>query len=499
MTRDDRNAISYSKFKAVNFRGTFVAVPRYGKTRYALEILKTISIKFHPNIPNMCIIVRSIAVKQMWEYELDLMNEDSSLRVTVTIFSISEAMLFKHSEYYFVVFDEIHRFMTPDAKNLINGIKFKYKYGLGLTGTKPTNRDDLEFLNQHLPIFDSISREEAISNNWILPKIEINYLLELSDSDKIEYARLSKNITYLLTKYKGLYKHLGIPFIKDDFTLLRACYTGIRVPNEYLDLTNNIQYITASAIIPSISELMISQDANPDEWTPNKISEDGKFFIDFVRLRNDIIVNNNAKKEAVLKIAELFKEPTICFNESIDFAEDIVETLLETNRDITPVVYHGSIKSRPILNPDTNQYYTYVSGAKKGQVKYFGKKGILNDVIEGLKEARYTFLSTVKALDEGINVPNLSCVICTAGTMNPTPYIQRTERASTVFDKRQPIVFNLAIGDYYMSSEEEPAILVHSRDLIKLKSRQQAAGVRPIWIHSVDELIELSEEYYNNC
>ena len=69
MTKDERNEISYYKFKEAGFRGTLIAPPRYGKTSYALNIILRIYNKFKSNLPSCMIIVRNVAVKQQWEYE----------------------------------------------------------------------------------------------------------------------------------------------------------------------------------------------------------------------------------------------------------------------------------------------------------------------------------------------------------------------------------------------------------------------------------------------
>ena len=501
MTKDERNEISYYKFKEAGFRGTLIAPPRYGKTSYALNIILRIYNKFKSNLPSCMIIVRNVAVKQQWEYEKNKLEIEQDIQLNVLISTISEAMNFRHKDYYFVVFDEIHRFLTQEGKFLIGKSKFNYTYGLGLTGTAPSDTDALNFLKMNLPIFDTITRKEAIDNNWILPKVEINILLELSEGDKFEYMRLSKHIDDTLKKYKNVHKFLEIPFIKDAFSVIRACYSGIRVPNEYLALTQDITYFKSTVVVNIVSETMTyysnlaPNTEEEKEWSVYTVADECKMFMEFIRLRNDILINNEIKKETVIEIAKLFKEPTICFNESIRFAEDLLEEIEEQKIDIKPTIYHGSIESRPLINPLTNTFYTYAGGAKKGQPKYFGKKGILKDTIEGLKQGWYNFLITVKALDEGINVPNLTIVICTAGTMNPIPYIQRTERASTVFEKRTPLVFNLVFNDFYIMVDENPH-LIKNRDLTKLKIRQISAKSSPLW-SNVTDLKNIANEYYN--
>lgn len=502
MTREERNSISYMRWKDAGFVGTLIAPPRYGKTRYVISIIHTIAKKFIPETPNILVVVRSAAVRQQWLYEKELYEDTNYVNLTFNVVSITEAINMLHSKYYLVVFDEVHRFTTFEGKKLISKQVFDYRFAMALTGTPPFDKDDIEFLNKHLPIYDTITKAEAVSNGWILNKIEVNLVLELSDGDKLSYERFSHRITDIMNKYKGIYKKMQIPFIPNDFTLIRSLYTGVAVPIDFQDMTNDVKYISSTHIVEAVANLMgWSTMLDHDDpinalWNPNIIHEECKLYMDFVRLRNDIIINNRIKEDAVMRIAELFDEPTICFNESIEFAEKLADNL--QYKGINTAVYHGSIKSRPMINPDTNKPFTYKTGAKKGQVRYFGKKSILIDTVQGLNEGRYRFLSTVKALDEGVNIPNLVCVICTSGTMNPIPYIQRTERASTVCaTDKQPIVFNLVFNDFYLDASTDGYSLVKSRDLTKLRSRQIAAKTSPVWVYGLNELIDVQTLYYS--
>ena len=110
-----------------------------------------------------------------------------------------------------------------------------------------------------------------------------------------------------------------------------------------------------------------------------------------------------------------------------------------------------------------------------GKVKKFGKDSIRKLAIEGMINGTYTFLSTARAFDEGLTIPNLKQVITTAGTANPMQYAQRGARGKTVdiYDPNKVTrIYNLYFEDFnILNSDGEPE-LVKSRDKTKLLLRQ---------------------------
>jgi ERCC4-related helicase len=222
-------------------------------------------------------------------------------------------------------------------------------------------------------------------------------------------------------------------------------------------------------------------------WNPLNIETRVKTFVTFVKRRTDIIHNNIVKLNAVLDIYNKFPNRTICFNESIIFAERIKEAIIYTLHK-PAISYHSKIESSPIIDPASGQPYTYNGGAKVGEVKLFGKKKLLQEMLNGMREGRYNFLSTARALDEGIDVPNLEQIITTAGSANPIQYSQRSARAKTV-DLYNPTKIARIINLYFDDFTDSTGEYIRCRDKQKLRARQRLNDSNAYWVDSIDDIM----------
>jgi len=126
----------------------------------------------------------------------------------------------------------------------------------------------------------------------------------------------------------------------------------------------------------------------------------------------------------------------------------------------------------------------YKGGKRAGEVKLFGKDVLRKSIIQNMKNGELLFLATARALDEGLDIPNLEMVITTAGTANPIQYTQRNARGKTVDiynpDKVTKII-NLYFDDFY----DEEGNLNKSRDKTKLLYRQQEANSEVKYIKDI--------------
>ena len=171
--------------------------------------------------------------------------------------------------------------------------------------------------------------------------------------------------------------------------------------------------------------------------------------------------------------------------------------------NIQAVAYHSNIKSRPLMNPKTNQFFrigekylgedgqilpkhiredgSYKSGISEntGKPKLFGLSYFKKDAIEGLREGKYSFISTASSLDKGMDIVDLEVAFITGGTCNS---IQQTQRGGRVkrlafnSDKGKALIFNVYVAD--------------TRDEYKLKERQKGSKHEIKVLTDLDELIK---------
>lgn len=477
--------------------GTLNYVPRFGKTFTAINFIINPHLKAKED-NYVIILVPSEIVARVWHDNLKSYC-DAIDRIEIrTINSCqNETAVLKCS---LLIVDELHKFVSDERRSYIDGTFINHIYRLGLTGTYPFDKE-YSWLHELYPIVDTIEEREAIDKGWISNFIEYNILLELSDKDKITYKKLSEPIAEILDLFRNKYKYFLIPggtLMPDDFSLIQACYSGMKAKS----LDGNDIYITYDKICNTLAGLMgwhrnldISDELGKqinDYWSPNAIHEASKKFMDFIRKRNNILINNEVKLNVVKEIVSKYHYPTIIFNESTDFADAITEAINNDSDYHNAICYHSNIESRPIINPATNSYYLYTTGERKGEPKVFGKKTIKNMVIEGTRTGIYTIISTAKALDEGLDIPNLEVVICTAGTTNPMTYKQRTARGKTVDiynPNKTTKIFNLVFNDFLDDPDSEGnRKTILSRDLQKLKARQRESGNHIYWISELSQV-----------
>lgn len=493
-----------------NGKGTLNYVMRFGKTEVACIIIERLLTK-RPDA-QIIITVPSEAVATNWlEYLPGYFNNGIITRLGITsvedyverisrvvkvvpIGTLTNMCKITKPECTLLIVDEIHKF-TSDVryKTLLS---VNYKYILGLTGTFPDGEEG-KLVSAICPVIDVITEKEAIDNNWISPFIEYNIILDLPDEDKKKYAQFSVPIQTMIEDVKGIrYKfHLpdGTPLFRDDFDMLSAMYYGTRVLNqlgksEYIKPTEIRQLIAASQ--------GWKRDMNLDDplmqqidryWNPTNLEARVKSFHDVVRKRNELLINHPLKLEAVMEIFKYSRKVTICFNESTDFADAVANGINARFAKVHPIAitYHSNIASKPLRDPVTNQWITYKSGEKAGQIKLFGKQTLKTIAIEGIRNGAFKFLSTARALDEGVTIANVEQVITTAGTANPIQYKQRTARGKTI-DIYNPNkitqIFNICFDGFYDVDEK----WVRSRDLTKLEYRQKDNFIRPITIKGLD-------------
>lgn len=498
ITKRDRQIEGASKWRNARGIGTFYWTPRFGKTYGAIEFI--INPHLNVNVENcVIIIVPSEIIAQQWETTLRSFANDLTRIAFYTASYFSSNPDFS-TECTLLIVDELQKFLTPERKSMIDGTRVKHHYRLGLTGTYPS----VDWMKELYPIVDIITEDEAIEKKWISPFLEYNWLLELPETDKAKYERFSGPISETLEMFKPLLNVLvregNTRIFNDEFSLIMACKNGFSA----ISLSGIKKWITYDQLCNTISLMLgwhihldLTVPANKELamlWAPSMIHNRAKVFIDFVRKRNDVLIDNNVKLEAVAEIISRNTVPTIIFNESTAFADRLTEYLnARFNGTYTVACYHSQIDSKLMIDPTTGDYFKFSTGERAGLPKTLGKDSIKKIVIQGFRDGYYDALCTAKSLDEGLDIPKIEQVICTGGTTNPMTYQQRTARGKSV-DYYNPDkitkIYNLVFDDFINSTAE----LIKSRDKTKLILRQSETGSTIKWLKNLDEINNVTSE-----
>ena len=462
--------------------GTLNYVMRFGKTRIIELVVERTLAKF-PNREIILLVPTDIAYKNV-EYIIKKHNIQC-----YTLTTVANILEDKKLESYLLIIDEIHRFIGEKAVNIIKQIKFKYT--LGLTGSKMSRENKSILAKIGFPVIDTITEEEAIANNWISDYDEYNVAIDISDNEKRHYKLLSKAITDISDNFKGMYIRMNelfkVRYFNGDYELIRSLYTGYTIKDRNF---NKIGYIEADKL-----RLIIAKTQGYKEggiitneltkrmytfWNPDNIEELARTYIKCVAARNDYLKHNVSKVNAVLDLTNVIDKPTIIFNDSIEMIDQLYTTIKGTK-----VKYHSAIE--PIMKRyDNGEIITYLSGDKQGMPKMFGATVQKRDAIESLNNGTAQFLITGKSLNESLNIPSIEYIICSSGDTNATTYDQRVARGKTIDNNnslKKCTIINLFIDDFTYNDE-----FIVSRDKQKLVTRQENVK-NTIWIENISDMI----------
>jgi superfamily II DNA or RNA helicase len=398
------------KWKKNLGKGTLEYPTGLGKTFVAVRIIMARMQKRDPS-RKFLVVVPRIPLKTQWEEEL---LQAGIKNVTVTVINglvLNRAKMPK-IQVDMVVLDEIHRYAADEFSRVFDIVD--YKYILGLTATLERVDNKHLFIEQHCPIVDTITPEEAQINGWVAQYEEFALEITMDSAETKEYERINNTFFHYFSKFGH------------DFDLAMSCLGNFKA-------RETLAFKRGWA-----KEL---GDAHP--WAPKNIHKNAIMFSRSMQQRKKFLYTLPQKVTLVEEIAKRHPVKTIMFSESTDFADTVAAKLGNI-----AVAYHSYVK--PVM--ETYKKVTkYKTKPDKVEVKTrkLGKKTLLSRAVRRIKDNRYNirFIATAKALDEGFNVPDIEMAILASYTSNPTQKIQRRGRAVRKWtfkdgsDKRPIIIY----------------------------------------------------------
>ena len=128
--------------------------------------------------------------------------------------------------------------------------------------------------------------------------------------------------------------------------------------------------------------------------------------------------------------------------------------------------------------------------------KYTSETKDRNEVIRNFEEGRVNVLTSMKCLDEGVDVPRSELAIFCASTGNPRQFIQRRGRVLRMHkDKIHAVIHDLVVVP---KINEEDNNFDMERNLIK-KELERVVDFSKLSMNKIDTYEELKDilEYYN--
>lgn len=457
------------------FHGTFVACTGFGKTRVGIEALKLL----RRNNPTrkVIVVVPTLALQDQWNKILEAIGHAENTEVWV-INSLAASDLTHRCDL--LILDEIHRYAAETFSKVFTVVN--YKYILGLTATIERADGKHELLQRYAPVFDEVTLNHARAKGWVAEYEVVNYGIELSEEDQQEYDQL-------YGKDSKLFKYMAV--FGYDLQLIIQCSFGNKprfntMSNTWFDppavtiarrneWEGNNAY-RASFIMRSNKDAPRGQKVNiwgntNHAFHPDKVVGYAVQARRLIADRKQWINNHPLKTKAVVDIYNYIGWKTISFCETKQTAMEIRDAIgdravsyySQMDSEYRVVTKTKECKRRVTVDKFMEKHPDIDFDLKEENGKFilswqeeklFGEKRLKEEALRKLQDNRYkiNFISSVRSLNEGIDIPDLRLAIIHSRNSTARDQIQRIGRVARLFiykdgSDKKPIIVNIYLKD----------------------------------------------------
>jgi superfamily II DNA or RNA helicase len=363
--------------RANNGNGVITAFTGFGKTVIGIKVMKRLLVKKPES--TILIIVPTDNLMLAWTDVMVSLNVKNYKVKVINGYTMNKEA--DKTVYDLLIVDEVHHCLGKNAVYFNTLLKIvKRQYFLGLSATL---RDDhVQYLKDlSLNIDFSINVVEG-SRLSIVPEYVIyNLGIELTSIEKDNYARVTR-------MYEELYKPYKVVAKQYCFKAAMMCAT---VPinaddTEELNIGYGLRHYTRDEVI---HEMCITHG-----YTQRELVAKANMWLRCMRERESILQKSTNKIMAVKQFLKINTKQALLFTPSIEFANFVY-----ASSKANSIIYHSKI-------------------AKGKRIK----------ILESFKQKHFTNLITVKALDEGYDVPGLEVGLNAGFTGVELTFIQRLGR-----------------------------------------------------------------------
>jgi superfamily II DNA or RNA helicase len=227
--------------------------------------------------------------------------------------------------------------------------------------------------------------------------------------------------------------------------------------------------LAMSALTNEATRVMLAFEyggLNSEEWTKERIMIAAVQWNRNMQLRKEMLYTLQSKLDAAVEIANTLKLNTILFGQTNDAADYIAEKLGDEC-----VCYHSKLKSKE-------------------------KKEAIKKLSDGRTKVKY--ISSVKALEEGFNVPKLEVGINYARTSKQLPQIQKNGRSNRFVEGKTSYFIELYVPSFEETDNKGKISKYSVQDEVWLKSSLKGTpGV--LWLNDINQVFQIINQDKENA
>lgn len=259
---------------------------------------------------------------------------------------------------------------------------------LGLTATLPSDDEKKVFLNATIPVVDEITLKECMDNGWVSPLDVINVPCPFNEEEDQIYIELDKTFSKAMGCWEG------------DFD---ALYSWSRNMNKVHAQASKIG-MQSGSLIGITKQGVIAH-----------------------RARTSMLYSSRSKIEAAAELlAGLPVISTLIFSQTKAVSEEVARIINERTGQETRH-YHSTARGHGLSSP---KYKTWV--------------------LERFREQEFPYLSAAKALDQGVDIPEVSRAIIVSGNGTIIQGSQRAGRILRAVEGKTAVLY-----DFYIPNTQD--------------------------------------------
>jgi superfamily II DNA or RNA helicase len=426
--------------------GIFEAITGFGKTYVLILAIRFMNSKYPDR--NAIIIVPTTKLLEDWTGYYDSNKQfvpghiQKHNLVNLRVFVVNTFVKYKDWECDLLGLDECHRYANSDSQffsTVLSITKFKFLWGMSATLSK---KEKDFFASFNIPIIDTVDELEGQKYGYVAPSVIYNLGVKLSPADQDFNDKINDKFKFYFGRFQN------------EFELVKACNAKKNFPIA-VRLKNGtfLEKRTPAEWIKEIARINNFNGDPKHPYSPQNIARNAAQCMAVIHERKNMWQNFPSKIDIAVKIIKKFPHQILIFSETSAFADKLAAEI----PDIC-VAYHTNLPTvgikgeEEIIVQDAEhkkklqaEGYVILGNAKR---KSLALKRFIdpNDPIRAM--------STVKALDEGVDIPSVSMTLQCAYSSKARQGTQRRGRAGRVdYDNKEKKALNICL--YMMGTQEE--------------------------------------------